>query len=103
MYTKTCTVISIRVKIFERRSVLEVQESVFSCFGNSSIIFLFGDFNSRTSDLEDFVQLDRHLSERNGLEEHYVENSNILYHFDQTNMSLVEKLLTEILTCTVVI
>ena len=70
---------------------LEVQESVFSCFGNSSNIFLFGDFNSRTSDLEDFVQLDRHLSERNGLEEHYVENSDILYHFDQTNMSLVRE------------
>ena len=59
---------------------LEVQDYVFNCFRNSSNGIIFGDFNSRSSDLNDFVQIDRHLSEHNGLEELYTENSNIMYH-----------------------
>ena len=70
---------------------LEVQETVFNCFRNSNNIILFGDYNSRTSDLEDIVQIDRHLSERNGLEELYEDNLNILNHFHMTDMPLVRK------------
>ena len=70
---------------------LEVQETVFNCFQNSNNIILFGDFNSRSSDLEDIVQLDRCISEQNGLEDLYNENLNILNHFHLNDMPLVRK------------
>ena len=70
---------------------LEVQNSVLSCFRNSSNILIFGDFNSRTSDLDDFVQIDRHLSEQNGLEELYMETSNIMCHFNMSDLPLVRR------------
>ena len=67
---------------------LEVQECVLNCFQNSDNLILFGDFNSRTNDLQDFVEIDEYFSEMHGLQELHAESTRIHTYFETCHIPL---------------
>lgn len=67
---------------------LEIQEHILKICSDNSNIILFGDFNSRTSNLPDYVQVDRYISDMHGLQELHEENINTLNNFEMYNVPL---------------
>ena len=69
---------------------LEIQEAMlrFSSNSSNSDIIIFGDFNARSSNLPDYVELDFHISDSNGLQEVYEENVTILMYSETFNVPL---------------
>ena len=55
----------------------ELQEELFRFCNDAKNILIFGDFNARTSELQDYVRIDECLSDLYGLEEMYNENTSI--------------------------
>ena len=51
-------------------------------------VLLFGDFNSRTASLRDFIISDNFICEFNGTEELYSENADILQCFETCSIHL---------------
>ena len=64
----------------------------FSSNSSNSYIIIFGDFNARSSNLPDYVQLDVHISDSNGLQDVYEENVTILNYFETFNVPLNRKI-----------
>ena len=54
-------------------------------------VLIFGDFNARTSELQDYVRIDEYLSDLYGLEEMYNENTSIFECLDLHDIPLNRK------------
>lgn len=67
---------------------LEIQEQILKFCSDNSNIILFGDFNSRTNNLPDYVQVDRYISDMHGLQDLHEENINTLNNFDMYSVPL---------------
>ena len=71
---------------------LEMQEEIFRYCSDRKHVLLFGDFNSRSKALPDYVKLDEYMSDIHGLQELYEENVNILGPVVQSVVSLTSSL-----------
>ena len=58
--------------------ITRLTDELFRYCGHLNRVLIFGDLNSQTSDLSDFVEIDECLSELFGLEDIYNENAEIL-------------------------
>lgn len=69
---------------------LEMQETLFKyCSkGSNDNLLIFGDINSRSSNLADYVQLDYHICNSNGLRDLFEENIKILKFFETYKIPL---------------
>ena len=67
---------------------LELQNEIDKYAAKSKNVLLFGDFNSRVGINRDFVVCDRYISEFQGNEELFQENTSILNYFDSYNIPL---------------
>ena len=70
---------------------LELQNEIDKYMINSQNIMLFGDFNSRTSSLDDFVVCDSFICDIQGNDELYMENQDVLNCFDLYDIPLKRK------------
>lgn len=70
---------------------LELQTEFSKFCSNNENVLLLGDFNSRTSALQDFVQLDEFICDRYGNDDLYRENLNIFRYFDAYDVQLLRK------------
>ena len=70
---------------------LELQNEIDKYAINSSNIILFGDFNSRTSSLDDFVICDNFICDIQGNDELYMENEDVFNCFEQCDIPLLRK------------
>lgn len=67
---------------------LELQTEYDRYCSDIKNVLLFGDFNSRTASLRDFIISDNFICEFNGTEELYSENADILQCFETCNIPL---------------
>ena len=70
---------------------LEIQRQLDILCQNNKYIVLLGDFNSRTSNLEDIVQADEYLNDFYGNYELTNESLQILHSFERYNISVTRK------------
>ena len=68
---------------------LELQNEINKYMLNSQNIMLFGDFNSRSSSIDDFVICDDFICDIQGNDELFKENQDILNHFDLYDIPLL--------------
>ena len=69
---------------------LETQEGLLNLCSKSTNndIVIFGDFNARCSNVPDYIQLDSHVSNANGLQDLYEENTTTLSYFEKCHIPL---------------
>ena len=70
---------------------LEMQNEINKYMLNSQNIILFGDFNSRTSSLDDFVICDSFICDIQGNDELFMENQDVLNCFEIYDIPLKRK------------
>ncbi|MCW4346970.1 MAG: reverse transcriptase domain-containing protein [Candidatus Thiodiazotropha endolucinida] len=70
---------------------LEIQEVLLKHSGTVNNILLFGDFNSRTGTLPDYVHMDNFICTKLGIEDLSDENTCILNFFDISDIPLIRQ------------
>ena len=65
----------------------------------SKFILLMGDFNSRTGVKDDFITIDRHLCKTYGYEQLVDESEEIMYYFEQNQISLKRTNTDQMINC----
>ena len=69
----------------------EIQQEILRFCGDSKNVLLFGDFNSRTKDLSDFMEVDGFISDVFGTENLLSENASMYDCFEKNNIPFVRK------------
>ena len=67
---------------------LELQELIFKHCSNTNNLLIFGDFNSRSGTLADYIHMDKFICNRLGLQSLDEENTNILNLFEASNIPI---------------
>lgn len=67
---------------------LELQQEIMKLCLDSKNVLLFGDFNSRCKNLQDYVRIDEHMCDIYGMQDIFEENSNLLHYFEQCDVPL---------------
>lgn len=70
---------------------VELQREILRKCPDNSHIILMGDFNSRTGEKPDFLNIDEYLSDKYGLDFLQSENSEIIDHFYKNKIPLQRK------------
>ena len=67
---------------------LELQELIFKHCSNTNNLLIFGDFNSRSGTLADYIHMDKFICNRLGLQSLDDANTNILNLFEASNIPI---------------
>ena len=89
MYCGIVYIPPIRSKYAHEDPYLEIQHEIERVCTNSKTLLLCGDFNSRTSNLEDFVHADSFINEMYGNYELTRDDFEILNSFERNNIALI--------------